>query len=685
MKLEIQNETGKIKAYEFRDRTDLEEVILSDSIEIIGEGAFKGCKNLRKLTVGQSVRQICPYALDGIGENLDLVWLSSLPYRSPFVKILPPFEKINSICAPKRSLEKAKGEERRALMCGYLLHPEREEEYGEKSQKEYKEYFQTEFMEQLNELCDRELILPVFLVSLERKMLTDKTMVKRFLSYIRARRTTKEEKDVIDQIEKEWKILETKEDVYKNRLRRYVRERMTDQRMQEILGQEGIRHIPSVALSEKTIEKIVGEKESNEKQGAEAPEEVIKYIVASYLSQWSPLEKRPSRFYLEEEADHLAEMLDPKRLLHALEQMTGTDLLAYPRKMIPLLRYGNDALVESILTQAETWSDYSQYGEEGILAKETLEKAILLNDSKQALLFVYRHGSLEQYARIHQKKTEELMLSVLDLMEEGKRKEEREEIMQKFIHHLHVLYLSGKKIKTADWEKYYMAHPMTWEACKGLVWETAQKQGKCFLMIEEAGRKIGVDEWGKEISLEGVSEVTLAHPVYMEKEQILHFQNIRKEKAITPCLEQLKILPCKLDLGDWENWNRRYEKLEISHKKLKQLTEHGFTLDGSFGERLRIRYYGKVLMEAYKTEEPDRMKLGYLLGSNYNMREINESCSILDEVFCYERILAGRTDASPYVEQFGDEELEQLLEASIEQNHLENIAVLLEQKNRRRQ
>lgn len=230
-----------------------------------------------------------------------------------------------------------------------------------------------------------------------------------------------------------------------------------------------------------------------------------------------------------------------------------------------------------------------------------------------------------------------------------------------------------------------MAHPMTWEACKGLVWETAQKQGKRFLMIEEAGRKIGVDEWGKEISLEGVSEVTLAHPVYMEKEQILHFQNIRKEKAITPCLEQLKILPCKLDLGDWENWNRRYEKLEISHKKLKQLTEHGFTLDGSFGERLRIRYYGKVLMEAYKTEEPDRMKLGYLLGSNYNMREINESCSILDEVFCYERILAGRTDASPYVEQFGDEELEQLLEASIEQNHLENIAVLLEQKNRRRQ
>ena len=168
MKLEIPKGTIKINSYEYRSRTDIEEAVIPDSVEIIGEGAFKDCRSLTKLTVGKGVKQINLYAFDGIGKKLDIVWLSNLAYKSPFIKILPPFEDIDSICAPKRAFAKAGLAEKRALVCGYILHPEYEQEYSEDAKKEYLEYIHTDFENHLNELCDRDMILKIFLACYER-------------------------------------------------------------------------------------------------------------------------------------------------------------------------------------------------------------------------------------------------------------------------------------------------------------------------------------------------------------------------------------------------------------------------------------------------------------------------------------------------------------------------------------
>lgn len=170
----------------------------------------------------------------------------------------------------------------------------------------------------------------------------------------------------------------------------------------------------------------------------------------------------------------------------------------------------------------------------------------------------------------------------------------------------------------------------------------------------------------------------------MSKEQICCFKQKLEKNGRKQCFEQLKVLPFKLDLGDWQLWNRRYDKMKIPYERLEELEQRGFQLAGSLEERIRISYYGKVLMEAFPTEEAGMLKLGYLLGSNYNMREINESCSILDEIFCYEMVLSGRTDAAPYLGRFDEEQMEALLEASIENGHQENVAVLLEQTAKRK-
>lgn len=733
MKLIIPDHVIKIQAYEFRDKTELTEVVIPDSVETIGEGAFKGCRNLNRITVGSRVNQVGLFAFDGIGSHIDLVWLTPMSYRSPFHKILPVFEMIDSICAPGRDLDKANEAEKRALMCGYLLHPEWEQEYSLPLRQKYEAYFYQDFRDQFSELCDREILWKLFLACEQRNYLNEETAAH-FISYIRTCRMTKEQKDFVDAMENRWGLVEGKEDDRRKKLRRSIRKWMSEQKMQEILEKEALTTMPKVMFCaneedrplscDHTAANMQGKPDENE-SGGEAPAEALKYILASYLDQWRELEKRPSGFCREENADKVAGQLSRKSLLKALMLLTGLDtegakkkaeaesektgeeetkteaeekqtgeksekterkaageaILAHPKIMIPLLRYADDETLTRLITKAEQWKQYDIYGEKGILARIVFEQGILLNDSGTALLHIYQQGNLEKYAQMRQSKAEEWMLAVAELLENRQLDAELGRWRRSFIQNLYRSYLSGTAMSWHEWSRYYMSHPWTRETASSLVWEKAGKQGRLFLCLPGQEPE---DEYGDRIALEEDCQIRLAHPVFMSREQIFCFKQKLEKNGRKQCFEQLKVLPFKLDLGDWQLWNRRYDKMKIPYERLEELEQRGFQLAGSLEERIRISYYGKVLMEAFPTEEAGMLKLGYLLGSNYNMREINESCSILDEIFCYEMVLSGRTEAAPYLGRFDEEQMEALLEASIENGHQENVAVLLEQTAKRK-
>ena len=312
-----------------------------------------------------------------------------------------------------------------------------------------------------------------------------------------------------------------------------------------------------------------------------------------------------------------------------------------------------------------------------------------MNDSETALLHAYRQNKLNEYAFLRKVQVEDLFLQVAVILEKRNLAEELRILHERYIHKLHVDYLSGNKVCKKDWYRWNMSHPSIRKIAETLVWQKAEKNGEFFMIIPEDKyeREEGnisyiyaVNENGEPVLLEDTCEICLAHPVFMSKDQVLGFNRIIRENGMEQCFHQLKYIREKLDLGDWELWNRRYYKMELPYERLQELTDMEFTLDGSKSERIRISYYGKVLMEAFPAGEADKMRLGYLLGSNYNMREINESVALLDDAFCYEMILGGRTGAGPYLERFDRSQIEALLEASIELNHKENVAVLLEYK-----
>lgn len=71
-KLKIKEGTKKIDSYQYKDRKDIEELIIADSVEEIGASAFSGCFNLKKITWGKHVHTIgdgaflCCFSLESL-------------------------------------------------------------------------------------------------------------------------------------------------------------------------------------------------------------------------------------------------------------------------------------------------------------------------------------------------------------------------------------------------------------------------------------------------------------------------------------------------------------------------------------------------------------------------------------------------------------------------------------------
>lgn len=126
--------------------------------------------------------------------------------------------------------------------------------------------------------------------------------------------------------------------------------------------------------------------------GSEAPEEIFRFLLASYGSQLG------GHYHFVPEADKAAELLRYDSLCEAMDTVSNhLDGPSYPA-VIPLLcRFGNASQIRALTEAWKDWIDWSKYSRRGRNACEYLLRALPLSDTREAVVWLEKYGTLGNY------------------------------------------------------------------------------------------------------------------------------------------------------------------------------------------------------------------------------------------------------------------------------------------------
>ena len=157
------------------------------------------------------------------------------------------------------------------------------------------------------------------------------------------------------------------------------------------------------------------------KDGSDAPEELFRFLLASYGGQL--YDEEPHRFA--PAADEAAKLLAYDSLCEAMDAVSGhLDGPNYPAVLPLLCRFGNARQIRALTDAWKGWSDWSRYRQKGRNARGVLLRAMKLSDTREAVLWLEKQGALAGYAALRGVTTAEIydhFLFDFKLDENGKR------------------------------------------------------------------------------------------------------------------------------------------------------------------------------------------------------------------------------------------------------------------------
>jgi hypothetical protein len=142
-------------------------------------------------------------------------------------------------------------------------------------------------------------------------------------------------------------------------------------------------------------------------QGTEtlAPEFVMKCAILPYMQKLKelPTSVSLSSFIwveLDPQIDEIASVLEREDLQQLLDRLISeVDLLRIPRFLIPYCRFGSGKQMNSLASLGRQWKDGFQYGDRGTRGIIVMRGAMLLNESREAIILSEKWHLLDEYAR----------------------------------------------------------------------------------------------------------------------------------------------------------------------------------------------------------------------------------------------------------------------------------------------
>ncbi|MCR5137752.1 MAG: leucine-rich repeat protein [Oscillospiraceae bacterium] len=494
---------------------------------------------------------------------------------------------------------------------------------------------------------------------------------------------------------------------------------------QEAGGEKEFRNMKLIGMKIPTVKL---------KNGEDAPEALLKYILVSYGKQLK------EEMQIDREADAAAEELSRDSLCEAIDALSNhLDGPSYPSMLPVICRYGNALQIKELLKVQREWANWDKYGIKGRKAQEHLGRALALSDTHEAVIWLNKRDQLGEFARIrgiseaevyeeylfdfgfdeHGRKeydlgtttvrvslNSELKLSLYDTAK-GKnvrglpQKGVDRDLRQKAADDLSDLrsnlkkavglktdqlfgdYLQARSVSAEQWARSYLKNPVLRAIAGLLVWS----QGKSSFILTESGP---VQSDGTPYTL-GADPILPAHPLDLTEAETERWQHYFNEKGLKQPFEQV----WEPAYNAAEIRTDRYAGIPVRFKYLKNRTKHGIDA-GIYYTYEDITDYIRLKDCEIEYEIDDYEKdsdysdnsalletkaiLGAFTFEKFN-RQVNHIVYLLDKLTVYERV--GKDDLSVqiFLPKFTLPQIMDFIQIASENKATNVLPMLMEYKN----
>lgn len=457
--------------------------------------------------------------------------------------------------------------------------------------------------------------------------------------------------------------------------------------------------------------------------GSEATAEHFKFLLVSYGRQ-----AKANSLSIDNEADAAAEELDQSSLQTALEEVaTKYSLSLYSALLFPYCRFASARQISTLLAMIRKWSSGNAKERK---AAQTAQKALLLSDTREAMLYADKQGLLDCYAEIrgtnadtirdcflsdigldeHSGKSYDLGnqtviarlqkdLSFLIKLANGKTakslpkkgadtekyeaankdfsemKKSVKKILKNRFAVLFADFLSGKERPSDDWQESYLRNPLLREAASLVVWS----QGKKTFTLTASGA-IDSAEHPYTITDEPIK---VAHPMEMSANDIISWQKYFANHGLKQPFAQV-----------WEPVRKpeeitkdRYADCYIPYYRFLNQEKHGISVeDYDFHNEIIISFKQcKAVIDRsdYRRHDinvDDRFEVREFSFEKYT-RQVNHIVAYLDRVTVRDRVRKDDITVMDMMPGFTLAQITEFITEAQEANAINVLAALMEYKS----
>ena len=429
-----------------------------------------------------------------------------------------------------------------------------------------------------------------------------------------------------------------------------------------------------------------------------APDFVSECAVVPYMQMLTKLptqigsyEKDYIKFSLNSDSDKAEGMLDEDSFGELLNTLMGPDMPTTYHIIVPFGRYASGKQITNLVSRMNKWKKWDEYSATGRKSIIIARGAILLNDSREAMLYADKEGAIDYYAGLRNMDADVMrdqIMSDFGLDKDGKKvfdlgnttievsvdkelklslydtandkavksipkrgadpdkydkaksdfadiKKNLKEIVKNRTELLFDHFLSGRTREPESWKKSYLNNYILHKVGELVVWD---QKGKSFILTETGV----INCFGDYYEINDKEPIGVAHPVKMNAVEIQCWQRYFTSHGLKQPFEQ--VWEPVIDMDKFKP--DRYKGRMIPYYKfLKKEKEGIYVYDRDFHNEIEIRLIGckadiyRVDFERHQIDMNHRFEVEKITVSKPS-RISNHILAYLDRITMVDRVIA---------------------------------------------